>query len=79
LLRIAATPDGVKLDLDRRLPGRGAHLCPDPDCVEAAVRRGALQRALPGAPHDEVTAVLAQVTAHLSVGQDQAPIEEQTA
>jgi hypothetical protein len=65
LLRIAATPDGVRLDSERRLPGRGANLCPDPACVEAALRRRALQRALPGVEHEELRAVLEELTARL--------------
>jgi len=34
------------IDVRRRLPGRGAHLHPDPDCLALALRRRALPRAL---------------------------------
>jgi predicted RNA-binding protein YlxR (DUF448 family) len=37
---------GGMLRLGRGLPGRGAWLCRDPRCLEAAVRRGAVARAL---------------------------------
>jgi predicted RNA-binding protein YlxR (DUF448 family) len=55
LLRIVAVPDGadgaggrVRLvpDPHRRLPGRGAHLHPNPDCLALAQRRRAFGRAL---------------------------------
>ena len=62
LLRIARTPEGVRVGPAARSPGRGAYVCPDPDCVERAVRRGgrALGRALrtDAAVGDEVAAVL---------------------
>jgi len=60
LLRLARTPVGVRFDPRRREPGRGAYLCPDPECVEAAARRGVapLRRALRGADEGEVLAAL---------------------
>ena len=60
LLRIARTPEGVRVDPDARRPGRGAYLCPDRDCIAAARRRGAgpLRRALRGAGADEANAAL---------------------
>ncbi|HET7477506.1 MAG TPA: YlxR family protein [Dermatophilaceae bacterium] len=36
----------VVVDPRRRLPGRGAWVHPDPSCVERAIRRSALVRAL---------------------------------
>jgi uncharacterized protein len=60
LLRLAATPDGVRFDPRRREAGRGAYLCPDPRCIDAAARRGAapLKRALRGAAEVEVNKAL---------------------
>ncbi|WP_083442166.1 DUF448 domain-containing protein [Nitriliruptor alkaliphilus] len=60
LVRLARTPDGVRYDRQRRAPGRGANLCPDPSCIEAASERGAgrLRRALRGAPETEIRAAL---------------------
>ena len=48
LVRVAATPDGVRVDPDHDLPGRGAYVCPDPRCLEAIERAGGhtLRRAL---------------------------------
>ncbi len=49
LIRIvvdAADPGLVRVDLRRRLPGRGAHLHPTATCLEAATRKRAFVRAL---------------------------------
>jgi hypothetical protein len=46
LLRLVRGADGQVLpDLSRKLPGRGAHLCPDRRCFERAVERRAFARA----------------------------------
>jgi uncharacterized protein len=47
LLRIARDPaGGADLDVTATAPGRGAYVHRDPACVEAALRKGALARAL---------------------------------
>jgi predicted RNA-binding protein YlxR (DUF448 family) len=59
LIRIAAVRDGdssrarAVCDRDKRLPGRGAYLCGDEQrqrpaaaCLERAIKRGAIGRAL---------------------------------
>lgn len=47
LIRIAAGPDaGARIDLHRRLGGRGAYVCPRSSCVAQALRTGALVRGL---------------------------------
>lgn len=68
LLRLAATREGVRFDPTRRLPGRGVYLCPDPDCLSAATRRGgaALRRALRGAPQEGLEAALEALRAELA-------------
>ena len=38
--------DGVEMDPEQRRPGRGGYCCPDPACVDKALRRGGLARAL---------------------------------
>ncbi len=46
LLRLVISPEGKVLpDLYGRLPGRGAHVCPDIKCLEMAVSRNAFSRA----------------------------------
>ncbi len=50
----------VVLDLRRRMPGRGLWLHPDEHCLDLAVRRSALARALrPRGPADTTTVVQA--------------------
>ncbi|BBY96872.1 YlxR family protein [Mycolicibacterium fallax] len=51
LIRVAAADDGngghaVLVDTAGNLSGRGAWLHPDPDCLQAAIRRRAFARAL---------------------------------
>jgi predicted RNA-binding protein YlxR (DUF448 family) len=46
LLRIAHTLEGVRADREATAPGRGAYVHRAPDCIEAALGRGALARAL---------------------------------
>ena len=60
LIRVARTPDGIRLDRERRLPGRGAYLCPDPTCITTAATRGAgrLRRALRGGTEADAATAL---------------------
>jgi predicted RNA-binding protein YlxR (DUF448 family) len=47
LIRLVRTPEGqVEVDSTGRRPGRGAYLCANRACWEAALRRKALNRAL---------------------------------
>ncbi|MEE8717091.1 MAG: YlxR family protein [Coriobacteriales bacterium] len=47
LVRIVRAPDGsVSVDAGGRAPGRGAYLCRDRACLEAARRGRGLERAL---------------------------------
>ncbi len=47
LIRVVRTPEGsVRVDPGGKAPGRGAYLHPEPACWDAAVRRGAVGRAL---------------------------------
>ncbi|MDQ3887557.1 MAG: YlxR family protein [Actinomycetota bacterium] len=46
LLRVVAVDGMLIPDPRRRLPGRGAWLHPDPECLRAAERRRAFPRAL---------------------------------
>jgi predicted RNA-binding protein YlxR (DUF448 family) len=45
LVRLAVWEGKVVTDPERRLPGRGAFLCPRPECWERAVARRAFPRA----------------------------------
>lgn len=47
LVRVVRSPEGeIALDLRGKLPGRGAYICPDPQCLKRAVKSRALERAL---------------------------------
>jgi predicted RNA-binding protein YlxR (DUF448 family) len=46
LLRVVAVNGVLVVDPRGRLPGRGAHVHPDPACVDLAERRKAFPRAL---------------------------------
>lgn len=47
LIRVVRTPDGsVCLDFSGKLSGRGAYLCPNPECLKKAQKSKALERSL---------------------------------
>lgn len=47
LIRVVRGVDGtVSLDFSGKAPGRGAYLCPDPECLKKAIRSKALDRSL---------------------------------
>lgn len=84
LLRLAATRDTVRFDARQRLPGRGAYVCPDSDCVDAAAARDAraVHRSLRrGDTHHQVMTALHHVRRHLAgeVTADATHHEEHTA
>lgn len=60
LIRVVRSPEGaVSLDFYGKAPGRGAYLCPNPDCLKRAIRSKALERNLE-------TSIPAQVLERLS-------------
>ena len=47
LIRVVRGTDGnVSLDFGGKAPGRGAHLCPNPECLKKAMKANSLGRAL---------------------------------
>lgn len=46
LVRLVIADESLVIDRDSTLPGRGAYLHPRPDCVDSALRRRVLPRAL---------------------------------
>lgn len=47
LLRVVRTPEGnIEVDPTGKRAGRGAYLCPDPECLLQAVKGKRLQKAL---------------------------------
>jgi predicted RNA-binding protein YlxR (DUF448 family) len=70
LLRVVAVDGGngggaVTVDPARKLPGRGAWLHPDLQCLDAAIRRRAFGRALRITGSPDTTAVVEHVNAVL--------------
>ncbi len=47
MIRVVRGTDGnVSLDFSGKAPGRGAYICPDPECLKKALRSKALDRSL---------------------------------
>ena len=65
LVRLVIVGEELAVDRDATLPGRGAYLHSRPDCVESALRRRALQRALRWNDHLDTDSVSEQLTAGL--------------
>ena len=63
LIRVVKSPEGeVSLDFKGKKPGRGAYLCPSPECLKRAKKAKALERAFSGPMPEEVyTALEAQM------------------
>ena len=55
MIRVARCTDGsVSLDFSGKLNGRGAYVCPDPECLKKAQKSKALERSLEVAIPQEV-------------------------
>ena len=55
LIRVVRGTDGtVSLDFGGKLNGRGAYLCPDPNCLKKAEKAKSLERSLEVPIPDEV-------------------------
>ena len=60
LIRVVRAPDGgISLDARGKAAGRGAYLCPDPECLKKAQKTKALERALEAKIDDAVFEQLA--------------------
>ena len=47
MIRVVRTPEGaVNLDFSGKMNGRGAYICPDPECLKKAIRSKSLDRSL---------------------------------
>ena len=59
LIRVVRTPEGtVRLDFGGKMNGRGAYLCPNPECLKKAIRAKALERSLEVSIPEEVVTQL---------------------
>ena len=65
LLRVVKSPEGdISLDFKGKKPGRGAYVCPNPDCLKRARKARALERALSVTiPAEVYDAMEAEITA----------------
>ena len=59
MIRVVRSTDGtVSLDFSGKKNGRGAYICPDPECLKKAIRSKALDRslevAIPEAVYDQL-------------------------
>lgn len=67
LIRVVRSPEGaISLDFRGKANGRGAYVCPSPDCLKKAVRAKALARALETPIPDEI---FAQLQAQMEAGE----------
>jgi hypothetical protein len=77
LVRIVRTPEGaIKIDLKGKRSGRGAYLCRNQQCWEAALQPRRLSQALKCRVHDKDVAELRLLAAPLI---EEAVVESQTA
>ena len=54
LVRVVRTQDGIRFDKTGRLPGRGAYICPNQDCLNKAVKIKAIDRVLESKLEEDV-------------------------
>ena len=59
MIRVVRTPEGnVNLDFGGKMNGRGAYICPNPECLKKALRSKALDRSLEVTIPEEVYRLL---------------------
>ena len=59
LIRVVRAPEGdISLDFRGKKPGRGAYLCPNPQCLAKAKKGRAIERAFSAHVEPEVYAAL---------------------
>ena len=55
LIRVVRSPEGtLSLDFRGKKPGRGAYVCPDPECLKKVRKSKALERAFSAPLPDQV-------------------------
>ena len=75
LIRVVRSPEGgISLDFKGKKPGRGAYLCPAPDCLTKAKKKKALERCfeqpVPAEVYDALAQQLASVEAEKEADRD---------
>ena len=62
LIRVVLLPDGqVEVDPSGKMTGRGAYVCKNSDCLEAACKAHRIERSLKGTPQEEISGKLKAV------------------
>ncbi len=64
LLRVVNNKGEILVDPGGRTPGRGAYLCPNMDCLDKAVKKGALKKALRKDISDEIYEQISEEIKH---------------
>lgn len=69
LIRAVKSPEGeISLDFRGKKPGRGAYVCPDPECLAKARKSKGLERAfsmaIPAEVYEALEAQMSEVQAH---------------
>ncbi len=64
LLRIVNNQDEIKIDPGGKLPGRGAYLCPNLQCLEKAHKKNSLSRALKKKISDDIYESISEEIKH---------------
>ena len=68
LIRVVRSPEGeISLDFRGKASGRGAYVCPDPQCLKKAIRARALERAFSTSIPPEI---LERLKAEMESGDD---------
>ena len=61
LIRVVRSPEGViSLDFKGKASGRGAYICPDPNCLKKAIKSKAIERAFETSVPEEIYTQLAE-------------------
>jgi len=61
MIRVVRSPEGaISLDFKGKASGRGAYVCPNPECLKKARKTKALDRAFAQSVPDEVYALLTE-------------------
>ena len=68
LIRIVRSPDGhAVIDKAKKLPGRGAYICPDTECIEKARKSGRLARSIGAVIDDGFWSEIAEFAENMAV------------
>lgn len=55
LIRVVRSPEGeISIDFTGKKSGRGAYICPNPECLEKAIHKKGLERSLEVAISEQV-------------------------